>query len=554
MRSAVITVALLMLGVVVTKVLPPLSETRNIAGYLALHTLFETFSIVISMLVFTVGWNAYRRGLPGNILLLACAFLGVGILDFTHMLSEAGMLDFLTPGSEVKEIHFALYARSLAAIAFFVVSVTPWRPLTYAASRYILLAAVLILTGCLHWISLFHDDLMPATFIPGQGYTPFKIYYEYALVAFNMVTAFVLLMRMRRSLPFNAAALFGAVCTMALSEFFFTIYAAVNYDLLGHIYKAVSYFFLYRAIFVETIEHPYNLLHASQNKLQATLDAIPDLFFEIGLDGRFYDYHAHSTDFLAAVPEAFLGKTVFEVLPADAAKICMSALQEASEQGRSTGRVIALQLPQCERWFELSVAAKPKQVGQDRRFIFLARDITARKHAEDELRIAAVAFESQESLMITDAGGVILRVNPAFTRDTGYTAAEAVGHTPRLLKSGRHDAAFYAEMWETLLRTGTWQGEIWDRRKNGEVYLKWLTITAVKDSNGTATHYVGTHIDITERKAAEEEIKSMAFYDPLTGLPNRRLLMVRLKQALASSARNGHEGALLFIDLDNFKT
>jgi diguanylate cyclase (GGDEF)-like protein len=108
-------------------------------------------------------------------------------------------------------------------------------------------------------------------------------------------------------------------------------------------------------------------------------------------------------------------------------------------------------------------------------------------------------------------------------------------------------------MWETLLRIGTWQGEIWDRRKNGEVYLKWLTITAVKDSNGTATHYVGTHIDITERKAAEEEIKSMAFYDPLTRLPNRRLLMDRLQQALVSSARRDRNGALLFIDLDNFK-
>ncbi|MDO8207287.1 MAG: EAL domain-containing protein [Gallionella sp.] len=188
------------------------------------------------------------------------------------------------------------------------------------------------------------------------------------------------------------------------------------------------------------------------------------------------------------------------------------------------------------------------------RFIAFSRDITCRKQAEAALRIAAVAFESQESMTITDNNGVILRVNAAFTRDTGYTASEAVGQTSRLLKSGRHDAAFYAEMWETLLRTGAWQGEIWDRRKNGEVYPKWLTISAVKDSNENVTHYVGTHIDITERKAAEEEIKNLAFYDPLTALPNRRLLMVRLKQALASSARNGREGALLFIDLDNFKT
>ena len=169
------------------------------------------------------------------------------------------------------------------------------------------------------------------------------------------------------------------------------------------------------------------------------------------------------------------------------------------------------------------------------------------------LGVAAVAFETPESLMITDADEVILQVNEAFTLNTGYSAAEAIGQTPRILKSGYHDAAFYTEMWDTLLRNGTWHGEIWDCRKNGEIYPKMLTIKAVTNASGTVTHYVATHQDISERKAAEAEINKLAFYDALTGLPNRRLLLMRLKQALASSARNGREGALLFIDLDNFK-
>ena len=109
-------------------------------------------------------------------------------------------------------------------------------------------------------------------------------------------------------------------------------------------------------------------------------------------------------------------------------------------------------------------------------------------------------------------------------------------------------------MWESIQRNGSWQGEIWNRRKNGEVFPEWLTITAVKGSDGNVTHYVGTLTDITARKAAEDEIQQLAFYDPLTRLPNRRLLMDRLQQALASSARSGLSGALLFIDLDNFKT
>lgn len=191
--------------------------------------------------------------------------------------------------------------------------------------------------------------------------------------------------------------------------------------------------------------------------------------------------------------------------------------------------------------------------GKPLRMIGTSTDITFLKEAETELRIAATAFESQEGMMVTDANSVILRVNRAFTEITGYTAEEAVGQTPRLLKSGRHDAAFYREMWETINRTGGWQGEIWDRRKNGEVYPKWITITAVKDANGAVTHYIGAHYDITERKQMEDQLHQLAFYDPLTQLPNRRLLSDRLCQTMAASKRNVRYGALMFLDLDNFK-
>lgn len=186
--------------------------------------------------------------------------------------------------------------------------------------------------------------------------------------------------------------------------------------------------------------------------------------------------------------------------------------------------------------------------------IWIYSDITDRKQAEFDLRIAASAFESQEGMMVTDANGVILRINRAFTQTTGYSNAEAVGQTPRLLKSGRHDAEFFGAMWEAIRRTGGWQGEIWDRRKNGEIYPKWLTISAVKDNQGSVTHYIGAHYDITERKKAEQKIEELAFFDQLTGLPNRTLLLDRLKQAMTVSHRLETCGALLFIDLDHFKT
>jgi diguanylate cyclase (GGDEF)-like protein/PAS domain S-box-containing protein len=194
------------------------------------------------------------------------------------------------------------------------------------------------------------------------------------------------------------------------------------------------------------------------------------------------------------------------------------------------------------------------QQGQPERIVVVSHDRTDRRQAEQWERIAAAAFESEQGMFITDADGIILRVNQAFTAITGYSAAEAVGQTPRLLRSGRHDALFYAAMRESLARTGAWQGEIWNRRKNDEIYPEWLTISAVSDNQGRVTHYVSMLTDITLRKATQEEIKQLAFYDALTGLPNRRLLHDRLRIAIAASARRERQGALLFIDLDNFKT
>jgi diguanylate cyclase (GGDEF)-like protein/PAS domain S-box-containing protein len=172
---------------------------------------------------------------------------------------------------------------------------------------------------------------------------------------------------------------------------------------------------------------------------------------------------------------------------------------------------------------------------------------------EADLRIAAIAFESQEGMVITDAINIILRINRAFTEITGYTIDDVVGRKLSMFDSGRHGEDFYAAMWSAIDRAGAWHGEIWSRRKNGEQYPELLTVTAVKDSAAKVTHYVCALTDITLRKASEEEIKYLALYDFLTGLPNRRCLMARLEHALKLSARNGQRGALLFIDLDNFK-
>jgi diguanylate cyclase (GGDEF)-like protein/PAS domain S-box-containing protein len=182
------------------------------------------------------------------------------------------------------------------------------------------------------------------------------------------------------------------------------------------------------------------------------------------------------------------------------------------------------------------------------------RDVTQHKAVEEKLRLASMVMEnSSEAMFVTDEHNLILEVNPAFTRLTGYSAEEAIGNSPKMLRSTKHDAAFYEAMKKTLKQTGHWQGEIWNRRKNGEIYAEWQTINTVYNTDGSVHRHVSLFSDITERKKSEELIWAQANFDQLTGLPNRRMFRDRLSQDLKKAHRSGLGLALLFLDLDYFK-
>lgn len=186
--------------------------------------------------------------------------------------------------------------------------------------------------------------------------------------------------------------------------------------------------------------------------------------------------------------------------------------------------------------------------------VLSVRDITARKRTEDQLRQAASVFEhANEGILITDPEGVILDVNAAFSRITGYRREEALGRTPRILNSGRQNEAFYAAMWQQLLREGTWSGELWNRRKSGEIYAELLTISAVRAPDGCVQRYVALFTDISAQKAHQRQLEQIAHYDALTGLPNRMLLADRLNKAMTQVRRPSQQIAVVYLDLDGFK-
>ncbi|MFZ5967848.1 MAG: EAL domain-containing protein [Bacillota bacterium] len=181
-------------------------------------------------------------------------------------------------------------------------------------------------------------------------------------------------------------------------------------------------------------------------------------------------------------------------------------------------------------------------------------DISERVKNHEKLRMANEIFENTiEGIVVTDIKGNIHWVNPAFSKITGYTLEEVLGKNPRILKSDRHDDAFYRNLWSTLRRTGQWKGEIWNRRKNGEVYPEWMTISTIKNDFEEPVRYISVFNDITERILKEEHIKYQAYHDALTGLPNRLLVNDRLEVALTHAQRNKEQIAVMFIDLDRFK-
>jgi diguanylate cyclase (GGDEF)-like protein/PAS domain S-box-containing protein len=186
--------------------------------------------------------------------------------------------------------------------------------------------------------------------------------------------------------------------------------------------------------------------------------------------------------------------------------------------------------------------------------IWVYVDITEKREHEAQLLLAERVFaHSSEALLITDRAGLIINVNRAFTQITGFSREEAIGNTPRMLKSNRHEDSFYREMWATVTEKGHWEGEVWDQRKNGEQYPKWLAITVVRDSHGAILNYIGCFSDITERKAAQEKIQYLAHHDALTSLPNRLLLRDRYTHAREQTRRSGRSMAFMFLDLDHFK-
>ncbi|MFH2133940.1 MAG: EAL domain-containing protein [Pseudomonadota bacterium] len=270
---------------------------QGISGYEPLHTFLEFTSISVSILLFAVGWNSHYRNLPKNLVLISVGFLGVALLDFSHSLSYAGMPDFITPSGPDKAIDFWLAARFLASSIILVVAALPWFSYASTSTKKIYLILIAAFVIATHWLILFHHEVLPIAFIPGSGLTPYKVGFEYVLIVMNLGAGLIFWIKMRWPASFQVAWFFAAALVMAMSEFLFTLYSDVTdiYNLMGHIFKSVAYFMLYRALFIEAFDSPYKALKQSELSLQKKTSSL--------------HLHAQRAEALLSMPRLSEGQT-----------------------------------------------------------------------------------------------------------------------------------------------------------------------------------------------------------------------------------------------------
>lgn len=289
--------------------------------------------------------------------------------------------------------------------------------------------------------------------------------------------------------------------------------------------------------------------------LRTLLDNLPYRAWLKDKEGRFLAVnHEFARAYSDLSPEDLVGQIDQQVLPPEIAARCRAADQAIMASGKSQYVEESLLENQEERWLETFRTPIFDSHGHLLGTTGLARDITERKRVEEALALAASIYQtSSEAIMVTDADNNIVDVNPAFTRLTGYEREDVLGQNPRLLQSGRQDKSFYQQMWHTLLREDRWQGEIWNRRKSGEFYAQWTSLSVTRHPDGSVHRHLAQFSDITDKKLKDELIWKQANYDTLTGLPNRRLFHDRLEQEIKKAHRTRHSLALMFIDLDRFK-
>lgn len=390
----------------------PVGTNFEIPHYLFIHTGLEIAAVSFAVLVFSLGWNSWPY-LPSNtIIWLSCCFMGVAWLDFSHLMSFAGMPEFITPADPEKAINFWLMARTLAVTGLLGMALIQNgdQPL----SRYGILAGVACSVAAIHFLVLMRPQWLPATFHTETGLTSFKVIFEYSLMLLYLGAAVLFWKENSQSHYFSSCGLAAVALLMAISEYCFTLYSSVAdfYNLLGHLYKILAYLVLYYSLFVTGITRPYQDQQDARLRLKATISALPDWFFELDTRGRIIKVHAAPHDEIYPADQ-LAGASIDQLMSPEAAATVYKAMQEALITGISRGARINLGSSGNPHIFELSISSHAIHNHQGLRYLVLARNETANELQKQALASAARLNENLLNLLKAPHS----ETEPEFARD-----------------------------------------------------------------------------------------------------------------------------------------
>ena len=492
--------------------MPLLSALQNIEFMsLPTHVFAETFSVIVSILVFALVFNASPDHRPDNLIILACAFFVVGLLDFAHTLSYAGMPDFVTPGSPDKSIYFWLVARYLAAIALLIAALEIWGGKTRLPNRYWLLFASLVLTALIYWIGLYHLDIFPRTFIPGKGLTSFKVAAEYGIIAILLIPAVLFYRQAQKKQSFDTNAMYAATVITIISELCFTLYANTTglFIFLGHVYKVIAYIYIFRAIFVFVVRAPYQKLYESEQYNRTLFESSSIGLALCRMDGSLLDINQSYADIIGRSIEETKLLSYWQITPeeyAEQEKYRLQELETSQHYGpyekeylhkdghrvpvRLSGRLIERN---AETFIWSSIENISDEVAADR----------ARYESEQHFR--QLAEHIREVFWLTDIKkNKMIYISPAYETVWGRSCESLYANPTSFLE------AIHVDDRERVMQSMTRQA---DGPYNEEYRIiqpdkseRWIKDQSypIQDQSGVTYRVAGIAEDITEEKLATE--------------------------------------------------
>lgn len=563
MALAVMAIVVFYLTLLAVPEMPAFS--RRAPDYASVHLLLEMFAIAISMMVVSVAWfGLSRREVYSANSLVAC-FTVVCIADTWHALVYEGMPSLIVEAGTNRAVYFWFAGRFFESLALALVLLRvrlPGSPTSWLGGG-LLLSVLIVVVG------LFALDRLPVFFVPGQGVTPLKAAVEYGLFGVNLVLAAALYWRSRTD-PSGAPRLLAwSSFAIALGSLAFARYTNANdlVNLIGHLLKIVAYVLVYMATLRAGISEPYAeleksgaALHASEQETRRLLESLPVGIARIGSDLRFRFVNHRFAAGLGHKPDEIVGRSMDEHIALPNLEESKRNVLRALEGTRSDYEMTIVDNGGAESRWQVTVVPSHEGEAEDRAALAMIVDVTeataARLQASESLREVAdlkAALDAHAIVAVTDARGVITRVNDKFCAISQYSRSELIGKTHAVVNSGHHDRVFFRDMWRTISRGIVWNGEICNRAKDGSLYWVHTTIVPMIGANGLPEQYIAIRADITKRVKAEEEAMRSAMHDALTGLPNRRQMMERLHLAIEQAQTTGKVGALVLLDLDNFK-